>query len=147
MGAVAWDWIPDELRLTAGAAWPGRRDTGVVPVAGLEWTPNEDWKLSLILPVPAFSDALGIPSHQKPGSMPRGRLYGGPFDVRRADGRPDELSIREFQATVGVELKNDHLGRGFCEVGAGLGRELQYGRGQEVVDFGPGVVLRIGLTR
>ena len=147
MGAVSWDWIPDELRLTAGAAWLGRRDIGVVPAAGLEWTPNEDWNVSLILPRPRVARRLASSDTSEAWLYVAGAIAGGTFDVRRANGTADELSLREFQASVGVELQSDQLGRGFCEVGAGFGRELQFERGQEVVEFDPGVMLRIGLTR
>ena len=147
MGAVSWDWIPDELRLTAGAAWLGRRDMGVVPAAGLEWTPNEDWDVSLILPRPRVSRRLSSSNTSEVWLYAAGAIAGGTFDVRRANGTADELSLREFQASVGVELQSDQLGRGFCEIGAGFGRELQFERGGEVVEFDPGVLLRIGLTR
>ena len=147
MGAVAWDWIPDELRLTAGAAWLGRRDIGVVPAAGIEWTPNEDCNVSLILPRPKVSRRLAVSDASETWLYAAGAIAGGTFDVRRADGTADELSLREFQASVGVERTSEQLGRGFVEIGAGFGRELQFERSQEVVDFGPGVVLRLGLTR
>ena len=147
MGAVSWDWIPDELRLTAGAAWLGRRDMGVVPAAGLEWTPNEDWDVSLILPRPRVARRLASSDTSEAWLYASGAIAGGTFDVSRSNGTADELSLREFQASVGVELKSDQFGRGFCEVGAGFGRELQFERGQEVVEFDPGVTLRIGFTR
>lgn len=147
MGAVGWDWIPDELRLTAGAAWLGRRDIGVVPAAGLEWTPNEDWSVSLILPRPKVSRRLAMSGASETWLYAAGAIDGGTFDVHRADGAADELSVREFQASVGVERTCDQFGRGFVEIGAGFGRELQFERSQEVIDFGPGVVLRLGLTR
>lgn len=147
MGAVSWDWIPDELRLTAGAAWLGHRDIGVVPAAGLEWTPNEDWNVSLILPRPRVARRLASSDASEAWLYAAGAISGGTFDVRRANGTADELSLREFQASVGVERTSDQFGRGFCEIGAGFGRELQFERGQEVVEFDPGVVLRIGLTR
>lgn len=147
MGAVAWDWIPDELRLTAGAAWLGRRDIGVVPAAGLEWTPNEDWNVSLILPRPKVARRLAATDTSETWLYTAGAIAGGTFDVRRADGTADELSLREFQASVGVERTSDQFGRGFVEIGAGFGRELQFERNEEIFDFGPGVVLRVGLTR
>lgn len=147
MGAVAWNCIPEELRLTAGAAWLGRRDIGVVPAAGLEWTPNDDWNVSLILPRPKVSRRLTQTEESESWLYVAGALNGGTFDVKRSDGTADELSLREFQTTIGIDLKNERFGRGFCEVGAGFGRELQFEGSQEVAEFGPGVVLRIGFTR
>ena len=147
MGTVSWDWIPDELKLTAGAAWLGRRDIGVVPAAGLEWTPNEDLNVSLILPRPKVARRLQVSDESEAWLYASGAIAGGTFDVRRADGTADELSLREFQAAIGVDLTNDQFGRGFCEVGAGFGRELQFERSQEVVEFDPGMTLRFGLTR
>lgn len=147
MGAVAWDWIPDELRLTAGAAWLGRRDIGVVPAAGLEWTPSDDWNVSLILPRPRVSKRLASSETSETWIYAAGAINGGTFDVRRSDGAVDELSIREFAATIGLELKSEQVDRGFCEIGAGFGRELQFERTQKSIDFGPGIVLRLGLTR
>jgi hypothetical protein len=147
MGAVAWDWIPDELRLTAGAAWLGRRDIGVVPAAGLEWTPNEDWDVSLILPRPKVSRRLTSSDTSESWLYASGAISGGTFDMRRADGTADELSLRGFHASVGIERTTEQLGRSFVEIGAGFGRELRFERSQQVVDFGPGVVLRLGLAR
>ena len=147
MSAVAWDWIPDELRLTAGAAWLGRRDIGVVPAAGLEWTPNEDWNVSLILPRPKVARRLAASDTSETWLYTAGAIAGGTFDVRRADGTADELSLREFQASVGVERTSDQFGRGFVEIGASFGRELQFERNEEIFDIGPGVVLRVAMTR
>ena len=147
MGAVAWDWIPDELRVTAGAAWLGRRDIGVVPAAGLEWTPGDDWNVSLILPRPRVARRLASSDTSETWLYAAGAINGGTFDVRRRDGTVDELSIREFGASIGLELKGEGFGRGFCEIGAGFGRELQFEQTQETIDFGPGVVFRLGLTR
>ena len=147
MGAVGWDCIPDELRLTAGAAWLGRRDIGVVPAAGVEWRPNDDWNVSLILPRPKVSLRLTQREPLESWLYVAGALNGGTFDVRRADGTSDELSLREFQTTIGVDLKNGRFGRGFCEVGVGFGRELQLEHSQEIVEFSPGVVLRFGFSR
>jgi hypothetical protein len=147
MGAVGWDWIPDALRVTAGAAWLGRRDIGVVPAAGLEWTPNDDWNVSLILPRPRVSRRLFVSETSEAWLYAAGSLNGGTFDVRRGDGSADELSLREFQTSVGVELTNSQIGRGFLEVGAGFGRELQFESSQDAVSFDPGLALRLGLTR
>jgi hypothetical protein len=147
MGAVGWDWIPDQLKLTAGAAWLGRRDIGVVPAAGLEWTPNDDWNVSLILPRPKISRRVAGFDSSEVWIYGAGAIGGGTFDIRRPGGIVDELSIRELQATLGVELTDDQLGRGFCEVGFGFARELRFERGPEEFEFGPGFLLRIGLTR
>ena len=147
MGGVSWDWIPDQLRLTAGAAWLGRRDIRVVPAAGLEWAPNEDWNVSLILPRPRVSRRLGCSGTCEAWLYTSGAIAGGTFDIRRSDGSSDELSFREFRASIGVELTSDQFALGFCEIGAGFGRELQLERGQQAVDFDPAVALRIGLTR
>jgi len=147
MGAVGWDWIPDELRVTAGAAWLGRKDIGIVPAAGLEWTPNDDWNVSLILPRPRVSRRLFDSGTSEAWLYAAGSINGGTFDVRRGDGSSDELSLREFQTAVGVELTNSQIGRGFLEVGAGFGRELQFESSQGAVSFDPGLALRLGLTR
>jgi hypothetical protein len=147
MGAVTWDYIPDELKLTAGAAWLGRRDIGVVPAAGVEWTPNDEWNIALILPRPRIARRLSKTEISENWLYATGSINGGSFDVRRLDGTPDELSLTEFQTAVGFELTNRQIGRGFFEIGAGFGRQIQYELNAEEVEFDPSVVLRMGLTR
>lgn len=67
--------------------------------------------------------------------------------MRHGDGFADELSLREFRTSAGVELTNNRIGRGFLEVGAGFGREFQFESSQDSVSFAPGLALRLGLTR
>ena len=82
----------------------GRSDIGVVPAAGLEWTPNDEWNISLILPRPRVSRRLSNTATSETWLYAAGSINGGTFDVHRADGTADELSLTEFQTAVGGEI-------------------------------------------
>lgn len=147
MGAVAYEWIPDQLKVSAGAAWLGRSDIGVVPAAGVEWTPSDDWNISLIMPQPRVSHRFLHDEESELWGYAAGSIEGGTFDVRRASGLIDELSIREFRSSVGLEFRGIQTGNMFVEAGVGFGRRLEFESSGQSRSYSPGLGIRLGWTR
>lgn len=145
MAMLTWDWRPDELQLTFGAAYTGRDDIPILPMAGLQWTPNEDWQIGIGLPAPRIARRLWVDAEGLGAwAYVTGGLGGGTWDVRRADGRADELSIREYRAAIGAELGQGPQRKLFLETGLTFSRKLEYEKGGESISFGEGVFVQAG---
>ena len=129
LGLVNWEWIPDRLTVSAGVVALGRADLPVLPALGLRWTPNRRMRLDLRFPETRFSYRLA-----KDGGRSEVWLYssvglgGNTWAVTRASGLTDELSLRDYRLTLGLERLVDGGGGCFAECGAALGRRLEYER-------------------
>ncbi|QDT98442.1 DUF6268 family outer membrane beta-barrel protein [Gimesia aquarii] len=144
MGMLNWQWIPNKLKLTAGAAYTGRDDIPVLPMAGLQWNPNEDWNISVILPKPKIAYRIHNIGESSTWIYFSGGLGGGTWDVLRINGTTDEFSYTEFQAVMGIEHSTELAGRLFAELGTGFSRKLEYRETAEEQSFGNSLLLRGG---
>jgi len=145
MAMLAWECRPDELKFSFGVAYTGRDDIPILPMAGVQWTPTEDWQIGIGLPSPRIARRLWVDDEGLAAWVyVTGGLGGGTWDVRRADGRADELSIQEYRAVIGGELGQGPQRKLFVETGLSFGRKFEYEKGGESVDFGEGVFLQAG---
>ncbi|QDS87055.1 hypothetical protein EC9_12310 [Rosistilla ulvae] len=145
-GVIAWEWIPEVLTVSFGAAYLGRDDLPVLPAVGLDWRPNADWRLELMFPRPRLMRRIA-----KNGPLSETWAYasiapgGNTFNVRRSDGRDDELTLGDIRTMLGVEQIRDG-GRGwFAELGLAFARTIEYESGDEY-DFDAGMFGNAGVT-
>ncbi|WP_417736904.1 hypothetical protein [Rosistilla oblonga] len=145
-GVIAWEWIPEVLTVSFGAAYLGRDDLPVLPAVGLDWRPNADWRLELMFPRPRLMRRIA-----KNGPLSETWAYasiapgGNTFNVRRSDGSDDELTLGDIRAMLGVEQIRDG-GRGwFAELGIAFARTIEYESGDEY-DFDAGMFGNAGVT-
>ncbi|MEO1525895.1 MAG: hypothetical protein AAFX06_10685 [Planctomycetota bacterium] len=145
LGLVNWDWIPDRLTVSAGVVALGRADLPVLPALGLSWTPNRRMRLDLRFPETRFSYRVA-----KDGGRSEVWLYsavglgGNTWAVTRDNGLTDELSLRDYRLTLGIERLVDGGGGCFAECGAALGRRLEYERDPLETELADAFSLRAG---
>lgn len=146
-GAVAYQWKP-AVQLTLGAAYTGRNDIPVLPMAGLVWTPNDDFRLELSAPRPRIAKRLrGLPLACDGAAdwvYFAGEMGGGTWAVERAGGVEDELTLRDFRLVVGVERKSDAGAQGRFEIGYVIGREVEFETSADRFDPSDALMLRTG---
>ncbi|MEL6110352.1 MAG: DUF6268 family outer membrane beta-barrel protein [Planctomycetota bacterium] len=143
-GMLRWQAIPDRLTWIFGAAYTGREDIPVLPMAGVQWRPTEDWDVSLVLPQPKVSYRLkGGPGGQL-WIYGRGGVGGGTWDVAGQNNSDDELSATEFQASLGINFINYRRKHLFAEIGAGFGREIKFESTAQNQSFGNSLLIRGG---
>ena len=146
-GAVFHTFISSSsnlLRLTLGVAYTGRNDVPVLPMAGLKWTPNDLWDVSLILPNPRVSRQILESDDSETRAYIGGGLGGGTWNVLTDEGLQDELSLREFRAALGLKQNSKRLGRIFGEVGVGFGREIEFENSSDEFTYDNGLTLQLG---
>jgi hypothetical protein len=138
------------LKILLGVAYLDREDYNFFPLAGLVWTPNEDWKFELVVPRPRIARRLYWGKSPQPGVEQwfylTGELGGGSWAVRRADGANDVVTLSDWRVMVGWERTAVKQLCYRVEVGYVFGRKIEYT--SDTPDFDPAdtVLLRGGLT-
>lgn len=127
LALLNWEYVPDRLMLSGGAVFLGRADLPVLPAVGLTWTPTARTKLDLQFPNSRLSHRLA-----KDGGSSETWAYlsaglgGNTWAVTRQSGRTDELSLRDYRFTAGLEKRLDGGGGWFVESGIAVGRSVEY---------------------
>ncbi len=147
LGLFNWSYIPDELSLSFGAVYLDRADIPLLPAIGLMWTPDSRTRLDLRFPQSRFSKRLAKDgANSETWAYLAGGLGGNTWAVTRDDGRADEVSLRDFRLTVGLEHVIDGGGGCFLEAGYAFGRRLEYESTETKIDLNDGFIVRGGWT-
>ena len=131
LALVNWDYIPDRLLLSGGAVFLGRADLPVLPAVGVTWTPTATTQLDLQFPNSRLSHRLAKAGGDSETWMfLSAGLGGNTWAVTRQSGQVDELSLRDYRFTAGLEKRLDGGGGWFVESGIAVGRSVEYERNQ-----------------
>ncbi len=144
---VVCDVIPEKFQLTAGVARLDRNDYDIVPVVGATLVPNPDTRFELTFPKPKIARRIGhIPCLQEDWIYLSAFFGGGTWSVRRTTGLDDELTLRDFRVSLGVE-RVINGGTGFnLEMGYVFGRRLEYEFTPLTLDFDDSFIIEAGLS-
>lgn len=145
LGLLNWECVPDRLTLSAGAVMLGRADLPVLPALGLVWQPNRATKLDLRFPLTKLSYRLAkCGGESETWAYLSGGLGGNTWAVTRRSGQSDELSLRNYHVTAGLERLVNGGGGCFAECGLALGRRLEYEREPSEISLGNAAILQAG---
>lgn len=145
LGLLNWKCVPNRLTLSAGVVMLGRADLPILPAVGVAWTPNRRTKLDLRFPVTKFS--YRIAKHggwSEAWAYASGGIGGNTWAVTRNTGQTDELSLRDYRLSLGVERLVNGGGGCFVELGVALGRRLEYERDNTELKFDDALLLSGG---
>ena len=143
IGYYKWS---DSLRLAIGVAYLDRKDISWLPLGGVIWTPNPEWRYEITIPRPRIAHRIWCDGQDERWIYLAGEFGGGSWAVQRAGGADDVATYRDYRLLLGVE-SNYESGRAWrVEAGYAFGRELEYE--STVGDLEPDAVglLRAGLT-
>ncbi|MGB0599478.1 MAG: hypothetical protein ACPGLY_22575 [Rubripirellula sp.] len=145
LGLFNWECVPDRLTLSLGAVMLGRADLPVLPAVGIVWTPNCWTKFDLRFPLTKLSFRLAKNGGQsETWAYASGGIGGNTWAVTRNIGQTDELSLRDYRFSFGVERLVDGGGGCFLEAGIALGRRLEYERDTTEIEFDDAALIRGG---
>jgi hypothetical protein len=145
LGLLNWQCVPDRLMLSTGVVMLGRADLPVLPAVGVVWTPNRRTKLDLRFPLTKFSYRLAKNGGQSETWLyASGGIGGNTWAVTRNNGQTDELSLRDYRLSVGLERLVNGGGGCFAELGIALGRRLEYERTDSEIEFDDAALIRAG---
>jgi hypothetical protein len=119
--------FPETLTLSAGIARLDQNDFDIIPAAGMTWIPNSDTRLDLLFPRPKISRRIGhVPWLQEDWVYLVASFGGGTWAVRRESGADDELTMRDWRLSLGVERILDGGSGIYAEVGYVFDRHYEY---------------------
>ncbi len=145
LGLFNWECVPERLTLSGGVVYLGRADLPVLPAIGLTWTPSRTAKVDLRFPTSKLSYRLAKDGRrsEKWAYFSSG-LGGNTWAVTRDSSLTDELSLRDFRLTLGIEKLLDGGGGWFAESGYAFNRRLEYESDDTERKLGDGIVLQGG---
>lgn len=120
----------EKVQYVFGVAYLNRNDISLLPLAGMIWTPSEDFRVELSAPRPRI--ARRIQERSSRGTNMEDWVYlagefgGGTWAVERTNGVADELTIRDFRIVLGYENQSTGRLRTRAEIGHVFGRNLEY---------------------
>ncbi len=144
---VVCDIVPNKYSFMAGVARLDRNDFDILPVVGATLVPNPETRYELTFPRPKLARRIGhIPYLQEDWVYLSGFFGGGTWSVLRTDGTNDQLTLRDYRVSLGVE-RILHGGTGFnIELGYVFGRRLEYENPSLSLDFDDSFIVEAGLS-
>ena len=116
----------DTLQLLVGAGYMGNdAPWPVMPIAGLTWTPRDDFRADLVMPKPRLSYRIVDWGEIEWWTYLGGGMGGESWYVERADGVTRPVRYSQFRVSLGVERKVSERISTNCEVGYVLGRRVE----------------------
>lgn len=138
--------VNERLTLNFSVAFLDREDLAIAAGPGLDWRPNDNWRVLLRPPQARVSRRLtGQRGAYGSFAYVGVGFGGGSYAVERDDGTDDVITIAEIPLRAGVE-KVHRDGRLFAEVGWVIGRRVEYESGGEDENLANGFVVRAGMA-
>ena len=132
---AVFTWSP-ETKLIAGLAYLDREDVNFLPVAGLIWTPSDDWKIEIVVPRPRVAWRMTCNGCQEDWLYLAGEFGGGSYGFHRSDGAADVATLSDLRLLVGLERRSPGGLNGQLEVGWVFNRQIDYLR-SDLADLEP----------
>lgn len=145
LALLNWQCVPERLTVSGGAVFLGRADLPVLPAIGLTWTPNRLTRLDLRFPSSKLAYRLAKDGRRsEKWAYVSAGLGGNTWAVTRENDTTDELSLRDFRLSLGVEKLLDGGGGWFVEGGYAFSRRIEYESDESEVKLGDGLLLQGG---
>ena len=145
----AYTWSPT-TKIILGVAYPDREDVRVMPIAGIQWTPNPDTKFELVFPRPRIAKRvywLGAWDDEvEDWVFISGEFGGGTWAFRRLNDTNDTITYHDVRVILGLQRKAIGHMDYRLEVGYSFAREIMFGSATPDVKPTDTVMLRGGLT-
>lgn len=134
----------DKLQWLLGVVYLNRDDYSILPVAGLIWTPSDDYRLELTFPKPRYLQLFNYGEGYEDWWYVAGEFGGGTWSVEHPLGQNDDLTLTDYRLLIGMERKTEGGGKSFVELGYVFGRKMEYKYDPTTLDMSDTILLRSG---
>jgi len=127
--AAAWT-CNETTKLVLGVAYLDRPDVEWIPIGGIVWTPNDDWKFDLVFPHPKISSRVYLSDHYDDGTQDwvylAGEFTGDIWAIRGPLGANERLLLSDYRLILGLERRVLGGLTSRVEVGYVFGRRIRF---------------------
>ncbi len=139
-----------QWKIVLGAAYIDRFSTNVLPVAGVQWTPRDEWKLDLVFPHPriAWRYNCNGPEHDRIEDWLyiAGELGGGTWAVAEPSQSSEMIDYTDYRLILGLQRKVTQGLDAHAEIGYVFERKIRFERSAPEYRPAGTVMLRAGVT-
>jgi len=143
---IAYYKHSETVRLAIGGTYLDREDIAWLPIGGVIWIPNEDWRYELMFPRPRIAHRFWCEGQRERWIYALGELGGGSWSIERAGGAADIGTYRDLRLLLGVEFKQGEGHSWLLEAGYAFARELEYRSHLGDYDPDAAAIVRAALT-
>jgi hypothetical protein len=148
-GAAVWTWT-QTTKIVLGASYRDRSDENFIPIGGLLWHPNADFKADLLFPAPKVQHRVywfgEYGEDVEDWAYVAGEYGDWVWAIQRDNGTQDTLSYRDCRLLLGLEHKVFGGLDWHAEIGYVFARRVRSASGLSDYDPTSAVLLRIGVT-
>lgn len=144
--AVGYYKCTETLRLSVGATYLDREDITWLPIGGVIWVPNDNWRYELVFPRPRITHRFWHEGQRERWVYALGELGGGSWAIERAGGAADIGTYRDLRLLLGLEFKQGDEHSWLVEAGLAFARELEYRSHLGDYEPDPAAIVRAALT-
>ncbi|MDR1053532.1 MAG: hypothetical protein LBL39_05100, partial [Planctomycetaceae bacterium] len=112
--------ISQQFNIIAGGRYMDRQRYKLLPVAGFEWVPRDDWVFYIVFPKPKISKRIWSDGRITAWGYVQGELGGESWRWQNT-GRTD---YNDIKIGVGCDFQWNNQVNGFVELGGSFDREL-----------------------
>lgn len=135
------------LKYSFGVLYLGRKNLLAMPVAGLIYTPSDDYKVELLIPRPRVMRRIAMNGTREHWMYFGAEIFGGnTWAIEHSNGSQDTFIYKDNRIIVGYEAKVPGGLSGRLEAGYVMMRHVSFSNDPATLDPGGTVMLRAGLT-
>lgn len=143
-GLLRYEAIPETLHFMAGVLFLNRDDIRLLPAGGVLWRPNADIDYEIVFPRPKLAHRIRFTDQWADWWYVAGEFGGNSFAIVRADGSPDQATLRDIRVMFGLERRRDGGAGSRFEIGYVFSRSVEYR--SDTPDYHPDDTLLLRFT-
>ncbi len=118
--------VSDALQLVLGAAVINLENRRVLPIAGVVFHPDDDLRMELMFPEGRIARRIDPGRDYDRWIYVAGSFFGRTWNIARSSGVTENVTYSDWRVGLGIESHLQTRAVWYLELGASLGRELEY---------------------
>lgn len=139
--------VNPQFKYSFGVLYLGRKNLPAMPVAGLIYTPSDDYKLELLIPRPRVMRRFAMTGSCEHWGYFGAEIFGGnTWAIQQSNGAQDTFIYKDNRVIVGYEAKVPGGFAGRIEAGYVMSRQVSFTNDPTTFTPGGTMMLRAGLS-